>query len=633
MDYTTDHYARPRPRPRERSDARGRIGQILSLRRRALVVSLVIVSVVLVTAAVVDAWSSAGRVHPGVSVGGLQVGGKTPGAAAAALKAALPAETTTPVTVRRGSRTWAVTTHMIGASFDYANLTDQAMSVGRSGGPLGSVGQRIQSWLGGTTLRAPAIADPDKLRATADSIASAIDASPRDAALKVSASGVTLKHAATGLAVDRRALESQILAAFGVGASRQVRVAATTLQPKVADSQAERAQTVAQQMVSGSATVTYKTKTWTLTRAELASMVQVRSVASSGSSGGSGWSLDPVIGAAQASKIIVPKVGAALGNSPVSATFAAHGTSVSIVRSKDGVGPDVADFAAGLTAAINSSGGARSVELRTKITAPKLTTAQARAMGVKQRIATFTTTYSTTLPARVNNIHVLGAALDGKLVAPGDTFSLNDAVGQRTAAKGYQEANAIVKGKLVPQMGGGICQVATTLFNAVFMSGLPITERVSHSFYIALYPMGRDCTVSWDGPDLRWKNSTGHWVLVSVANSADSITVSLYGTNPGYAVSYTTVPFTNNVPFTMSTVASSTLPAGTRQVVSAGENGGKTVVKRVVTKNGAQVRTDVFTSDYVPVEQTIGVGTKKTVVPKPVISAVAPTKPKAAAGH
>ncbi len=96
----------------------------------------------------------------------------------------------------------------------------------------------------------------------------------------------------------------------------------------------------------------------------------------------------------------------------------------------------------------------------------------------------------------------------GRCIAPGETFSFNGTVGPRTAEKGYQEAGAIVNGELVPQLGGGICQVGTTIFNTVFESGLPVVERHNHSFYISHYPKGRDATVSWGGPDFKFRNDT-----------------------------------------------------------------------------------------------------------------------------
>jgi len=210
----------------------------------------------------------------------------------------------------------------------------------------------------------------------------------------------------------------------------------------------------------------------------------------------------------------------------------------------------------------------------------------------------------------VHRSHPLGDALDGKLVAPGATFSFNGAVGERTAAKGYQEAAAIVDGKLVPQLGGGICQVGTTLFNAIFLSGLPVKERHNHSFYISHYPKGRDATVSWGGPDLKFVNETENWVMVSVAYSSSSITISLYGTDPGYEVTSKTGPFTNEKPFGTETTKDPKLGTGIKVIDDGGITGRSCVVTRTVSKNGKIVRTDEFKSVYRPKTQIVRVGTK-----------------------
>jgi vancomycin resistance protein YoaR len=213
----------------------------------------------------------------------------------------------------------------------------------------------------------------------------------------------------------------------------------------------------------------------------------------------------------------------------------------------------------------------------------------------------------------VNNVHLLGDALDGKLIAPGAVFSFNGAVGERTAAKGYQEANAIVDGKLVPQLGGGICQVGTTLFNTIFESGLPVLQRSNHSFYISHYPKGRDATVSWGGPDLKFKNDTPNWVLISVSYTSSSITISLYGTDPGYTVTSVAGPWTDVKPFPTEEVQDATLYAGMKVIEDMGETGRKIVVTRTVTKGGQVVRTDQFMSNYKPKVQVVRVGTKPRV--------------------
>jgi vancomycin resistance protein YoaR len=617
-----EHHTSPRPRPTNRHAGRGSSRQD-SAARRGLYIALAVFAVLVVIIVLVDVLSSAGRVHPGVRVGGVKVGGKTPPDAVLILKAELPKKAAVPLTVTQGATTWTVKASDVDASFDYGQLAANAMSVGREGPFTASLGQRLKAWFGGVSLPASATADSDKLKATIERISTAIDVAPKDAVLKVTADGVTMKPSATGVAVDRARLQSDLLGAFAAD-SRIVAVHADTAQPKINDAAAKSAQAVVEGMISGPATITYKTKSWPLSVDELAKMITFTQVETSGTP--AAWILDPVIGAKEASKTLVPKVGVALGTPPKSARFTTSGGSVSIVPSKDGIGPDIEEFSASLTTVLKNPARGRSVELRTKITPPKLTTDAARDMGIRERLSTFTTTYSSGVPERVNNIHVLGSALDGKLVAPGASFSLNGAVGERTAAKGYKEANAIVKGKLVPQLGGGICQVATTLFNAVFLSGFPVTERINHSFYISHYPTGRDATVSWGGPDLRWKNDSKNWVLVSVSYSSDSITVSLYGTDPGYTVSSSTGPFTNIVPFKTIKVSDPTKPVGSISMVDSGVDGKKVVVTRTVKKNGAVLRTDTFTSNYTPKNETINVGTKGTGS-KPATSTPTPKKP------
>ena len=223
-------------------------------------------------------------------------------------------------------------------------------------------------------------------------------------------------------------------------------------------------------------------------------------------------------------------------------------------------------------------------------------------MGIKERISAATP--PRTRPAntpRVNNIHLLADALDGKLVAPGSTFSFNGAVGQRTAEKGYQEANAIVNGKLVPQLGGGICQVGTTIFNAVFVSGLPVVERQQPLLLHLPLPEGPRRHGVVGRPDFKFKNDYRELGARRRSRYTDSsITIALYGTDPGYEVeSETGLAKREAVPDRgdqgpqrcRSGVAWSRTRAWT----------GKTItVTRTVTKDGKVVRTDTFVSVYKP---------------------------------
>jgi vancomycin resistance protein YoaR len=322
----------------------------------------------------------------------------------------------------------------------------------------------------------------------------------------------------------------------------------------------------------------------------------------------------------EVSATILPMV-AEVGRPAKDATFKASSGQVTIVPSEDGLAVDGESLTTRLeTVLVRSSD--RTAELTMRRVSPARTTEDAQAMGIKERIATFTTEYSPSNAPRVNNIHVLSDALNGTLIAPGEVFSFNGTIGQRTAAKGYQEANAIVGGKLVPQLGGGICQVGTTIFNTVFFSGLPVVERKNHSQYISSYPKGRDATVSWGGPDFKFKNDTDHWILIATSYSNSSVTISLYGTDPGYEVTYKTGDWTEIVAPPAREVKDATLPAGTKVIDERGVSSRTIVVTRTVTKGGAVVRTDTFKSVYRPVEEVVRVGTKPvpsetTITPAP----------------
>ncbi len=150
-------------------------------------------------------------------------------------------------------------------------------------------------------------------------------------------------------------------------------------------------------------------------------------------------------------------------------------------------------------------------------------------MGITGLVAGYTTTYGGD-PNRLHNVRLVAQLIDGALVAPGARFSFNGTTGERTAEKGFEEAPVIINGELQTGLGGGICQVSTTVFNAAYEAGLPIDERTNHALYISHYPLGRDATVNYPDLDLKFTNDTDHWLLLRTFVGASELTVNLYGT-------------------------------------------------------------------------------------------------------
>ena len=146
---------------------------------------------------------------------------------------------------------------------------------------------------------------------------------------------------------------------------------------------------------------------------------------------------------------------------------------------------------------------------------------------------------------RIHNIHLMAEYIDGTLIRPGETFSFNGSVGPRTVERGFREGQMIIGSLLVPSIGGGVCQTATTLFNNAFELGLPILARQNHSFYISHYPMGRDAAVSWGGPDFAFRNDLKTGILITTSYTNETLTFSFWGTDPQRRIVSATGPQLN----------------------------------------------------------------------------------------
>ena len=173
--------------------------------------------------------------------------------------------------------------------------------------------------------------------------------------------------------------------------------------------------------------------------------------------------------------------------------------------------------------------GARRPRRRPPPTEPELTTAEAEALGIVEPISEFTTNYPIA-QYRLVNIGRASELINGTLVLPGETFSLNGTVGERTAENGFVKGFIIDGGQFREDFGGGVSQVATTTFNAVFFAGLEDVEHKPHSFYISRYPAGREATVAWPTVDLKFRNDSDTGVLMQYIHSPGEITVRFWGT-------------------------------------------------------------------------------------------------------
>ncbi|NAZ77486.1 hypothetical protein GTQ99_18985, partial [Kineococcus sp. T13] len=214
---------------------------------------------------------------------------------------------------------------------------------------------------------------------------------------------------------------------------------------------------------------------------------------------------------------------------PQDARIEVAGTVPQVVPAVTGtaVAPEV--LAGAVTTALTGAPPTRRAEVELTTSQPQLGTEELASLGIVEQVSTFSTKLTPDAD-RTDNIRIAAAAVDGTVLRPGQEFSLNDTVGERTPERGFHRAPVISGGRLVDGYGGGVSQLSTTLFNAVFFAGLDEVEHKPHSLYISRYPEGREATLDWRSIDNRFRNDSGHGVYVQAGIVGDQVVVSLYGT-------------------------------------------------------------------------------------------------------
>jgi vancomycin resistance protein YoaR len=417
---------------------------------------------------------------------------------------------------------------------------------------------------------------------------------------------VELVAGRAGRAIDRAAAEAALRAAAAAPAAEVVRLALTERPPTVAPAAARAAADQASALLAAPVRVTAPGGAADLRPADLAPLTHAEA-----HKGRLLVRLDPD----GLDRLLRHRAGFAYRPAR-DAGFRPDGRRVHIVPAVAGSRVDPGEAAAALLAAGGRTGTARRVPLPAVATRPTLTTRAAKDLGVKELVSTFTTTFNAGDVPRVHNIGLIAAAVHGSLVRPGETFSMNRATGERTAAKGYRTAHVIRNGELVDGLGGGVCQAGTTMFNAVFFAGLPVLERRNHSLHISHYPMGRDATLNWPGTDLEFRNDSPYGIYLTGHATASTLTFSLWSTSRGYQVALSTSAARNFRAPPTRYQDDPTLPKGEEVVEESGSSGFDVTVFRTVSRGGEVVRKDSFVSVYRPWTRVVRRGTKPPE-PKP----------------
>jgi vancomycin resistance protein YoaR len=408
---------------------------------------------------------------------------------------------------------------------------------------------------------------------------------PVSATVRLDGTRVLTTRARTGLRLDRVELLERLERHQAV-----VEAPFATVAPARGDAAARRAAAAVERLVAAPVAIDYHgARRGSLTQLQIARSVQVRPTAHDFA-----VSLD----GERLARLVRPRLGKWIVRAH-NARFVVAGDRVRVAPSRPGRDVDPAQLAAAVESAAEGAHVAR-VELGDRDA--DLTTADAHALGIRQKLVSYTTQMGESSSNRIHNVHLMADFIDGTVVRPGQTFSFNDVVGPRTAERGFLEGQMIIGSLVLPSIGGGVCQTATTLFNDAFELGLPILARTNHNLYLAHYPLGRDATVSWGGPDFVFRNDLKHGLLIKASYTDATLTFTVYGTPEGRRVVSRTSPQTNWTSPGMNYAIDPNAPRGSVKVVEGtGEQGFDVeVTRKVYDRDGKLLRKDLFKSHYIP---------------------------------
>jgi vancomycin resistance protein YoaR len=557
---------------------------------------------------------SSERIAAGVQVAGVNVGGLTPGEARALLERRAAALANVPVTFTAGGRSWRLRPARLGVEVDWAAAVRAAQRQGNALGPLRGL-RRLEVRVFGSEIAPPTRVYAPVLDHRLDVIARGVDRPHRDAAIAFRGLEPVLVPGASGRALDRRLAEPLVVRALA-GLERRPVALPVNVEPQTVRSDDLRPVLArARLAVSAPVRLTLGETRWRIPRWRLAQLLAPpRDGARLLGVGGPG-----------ADKYFA-RLSRRVNRAPRNATWFPSGNGVALVPDRAGRELDVGETARRLLAAALSRTD-RSAALAVSTQPAERTTAEARAFGITGLVGSYQTFYGGDAN-RIHNVQLVSRLVDDHLIAPGATFSFNETTGERTAERGFLEAPVIINGELQTGLGGGVCQVSTTVFNAAYEAGLPISERTNHALYISHYPQGRDATVNYPDLDLKFVNDTGHWLLLRTFVGPSSLVVSLYGTPTGRRVETVTAPLEVTGPPPVERVPDPTLLRGTRVVEDSGEPSRRTTVyRRVYDANGKLILENSWYSSYRGEKRIVRVGTKPPPEPEPKPPAAKP-KPK-----
>lgn len=534
------------------------------------------------------------RIYPGVWVGNMSLGGKTLGEATQLLSSATFRN---PILVANIENQQSITIPLSGIDFEYqvGKTAENAYQVGRNARPLKDLQTLINLQEENLSLPFEYKISEEKLAQYISTFAGQVATEPILPSAKLVGEAIVVNRGKKGTDIDISNINKEVHNYLAFARSGEIKAEFINHDPSITSTQAEVYKKRAESLIDKSVKLTYENLTVEASDEELISML--------GAAGGFNQSaVDAKV--AEVAKIV--------NREPQNPTFVfEEGRVKEFAPSRDGLEVKTEELRTLITQSLEKMETSEEKQIPVSIavvaTAPKISTEEVNNLGIKQLIGRGTSRYRGSIASRVHNVALAASRLNGTLIAPGEIFSFNNAVGDVSKLTGYKEAYVIKEGKTVLGDGGGLCQVSTTIFRAALNAGLPITERRGHSYRVGYYEQdsgpGLDATVYSPTTDFKFTNDTPGHILVQAKADTKALTLEfeLYGTSDGRVASVTKpVVYDVVAPPDDSYVDDPTIPSGQIKQIEHKAWGAKTRFDYEVKREEEVVYKKTFVTNYRP---------------------------------
>lgn len=534
-----------------------------------------------------------GKIYPNLNVAGIYVGRNNLTDSTAKLDSRI----VTPeyLTLTYQDQSFKINLVDIDLSYNFAASSQKAYDYTRTGHFFIDLTKRVDLIFRPQNLGLVINFNNEKLTKLISVISGQISTNPIEPSVKLVDGEVVVNVGTAGKELNQKELKEKIEYTLKYNSISNIEIPVDVIDSSLSPMESENLQIRAQKFVSKKLIMKFEFNTFTLSDSDILKIIDPRS----------GYNEEKI-------QEFIEKTKTSIEREPQNPKFNFEGGKVTEFQpALDGIKLENETFKKQLIESLNviaeTSDKSISFDIPVTKTPPGVTTNEVNDLGIKELIGRGTSTFYHSIPSRVHNVVLAASKINGTLVAPGETFSFNQVLGDVSQFTGYQQAYIISEGKTILGDGGGVCQVSTTLFRALLNAGLPITERQAHAYRVGYYEQdsspGFDATVYSPSPDLKFVNNTqSHILIVVTANPKKySLVFELYGTNDG-RVSTISKPVVTNVTAPPDDIYQDdpTLPAGTIKQIDFKAWGAKVTFNYSVKKDGQEIYKKTFTSNYRP---------------------------------